>query len=364
MFGEQVATHDAPALAFAGHLADPIERVVGRGVARERVPVFDPIPYPERVPGEFVADILGVVDGVPRHANLEPPVAAPQVLGLAALFVKIASVGVLHSPVRRREGRGTTEIARPEVDGIAHGVTARLTRRVGLAEFLATLATHAPLAAGEVGHKAIARAVDEEFGSHHKFRLGIGNAGDDGRDPPLRRTSRTMQITKAGVGQRGARHAACARELDRNHGGVKTERKIGRGLRGVVEHEIPYAVGPAVFENRLVVACPLLDEQFGKDSRLPRVGMKCRRAVRRHPHLGRAITPEHRSVVEQAGFRALAGGGERRAKAGEAAAADDDIEMFGNCFQVGEGCTLARPHGWRANRQSSRKASGWSTIIA
>jgi hypothetical protein len=55
-------------------------------------------------------------------------------------------------------------------------------------------------------------------------------------------------------------------------------------------------------------------------------------AVRGYADFRGAVAPEDGAVVDEGGFRSLAGGGDRGTETGETSAADDDIKIAGVRF--------------------------------
>ena len=258
--------------------------------------------------GQFMADGFRVINRMVGHADFDPPEAAALVLGQSALVIKIRGVLMLHRPIRRGEGHRTADVAAEEMDRISHRVAARLLRRVGLVEFVTSLRAHPPLASRRVRHNAVARAVNEGFPLEPQLGFGVLHHRKSGGDMPC-----VPQF-----------HAANVR--------VQMQGEVVGFLGNIIEHQIPDAVGPAIFINLGVIAGALLDERLRNDAGFARVSMKRRSAVRRDAHLGRTVAAQDGPVVDKTSFRAVAGCGYRRAKAGQTSATDHNIVILSDFF--------------------------------
>ena len=208
-----------------------------------------------------MADGFRVVDGVVGHADFEPPIAAAHFLGQAALLVEIRGILVLDGPLRGFERHRAPHVTTQEMDGVSHGIRARLLRRVGFIELVTPLGTHAPFATGGIGHDAIASAIDEGFPLDAELGLRVLDDRDHGGNAAF-----VMHLHAADIG-------------------VEVECET-RGADGdVVEHHVPDAVGPAVFVNLRMIGGALLDERLGDDAGLAGVGMESRGAMGRDTDL-------------------------------------------------------------------------------
>ena len=157
--GQNVLTHEAPALTFTRYHSDPVERPVRHVETRL---VFDVVPDPERDREQFVADVLVVFHRVEATAPLDPPVTIfePEI---GAAFAegpqrKIRRLKFSH-PWRRNIRHRPIVLLRLKQNRGAERLRVTLLRRECLAKRRLTLAT-AHNRHGNLGaESSVARAV-------------------------------------------------------------------------------------------------------------------------------------------------------------------------------------------------------------
>ena len=316
---------DAAALPLAGNLTEEVQRPGAALLLHHGIMVLHPIPHAVGMAGQFEADGLVFMDGVPWHPDLDPPETATRIARMAPLLVEEVGVVVQRGPGRRGKWGVAADVLGTDVDGVAHGIGGGVFGRVPFPGLGLALGAHAPPAAGAVGDQRIAGGIDKERGSQDHFDFGGEGACHQGRDAPGWNARRTLEVALVGVGRNF--HLVGAVHEHPDHCCVEMEGEVRFTGNEVVEHLVEDGVGPsAVMDDRLVIAETFLPLDLGDEAGLPCPDMVAAGAMRGDANLRRGVAAEHGALLHQAGFQPAACRGKGRADSGKAAAGDDEIE--------------------------------------
>ncbi|MNI25056.1 hypothetical protein D3C73_786940 [compost metagenome] len=100
MLRHEITAQHPPALTFARHLADPVQRIVRSFFFQERVPVLNPVPDAQHMAGQFMPDLLIVIDGIPGDTDFNPPIPGSKVVEVPSLIIEKSGVLISDCPIR------------------------------------------------------------------------------------------------------------------------------------------------------------------------------------------------------------------------------------------------------------------------
>jgi len=255
------------------------------------------VPHAKDDPEQLITDLFRVVQALAVAAQLNPPVAVPQPgVPAGAPIGEVGVLGEIIGPRRGCEGLWRIVAAGHEHAAQAHRARVGLRGGDGFAILGAALAAHAELGAGERGQDAVARAVDEEAGTHRV--LGVG------RHLP-------------------AGHCGNARTLHlRPLAGAVEQQLQPRLIAGFfVEQQVPHRV------ILVGVAPGILQAQLLQNARLApvrQVPMPVG-AADVHAHLAGGIAAQHRPLMHEEHPRPMPRGCQPRAQAGQPPTDNADV---------------------------------------
>ena len=291
VLGQAVGTVEAPRLTFARDGADPFQTPVG-GLGKF-AGVLDVIPHAERDAQELVADLGVVLEGVELPAPLKPPVAVFKALDRTQLEILLAETA---HPRGAHEGLRRVVPAAGQENGAA--------QRLAIGDLLSErLVVIVPGLAADVivgprlgPEAAIARAIGEK--PRRDDKLVLGGVPDR---------------------PRAAHHAVD--HLHRHQIGVEQQADVGLEYHLFVEQQIPLRIHAGG------VAGGVLQPQLLDDAGLARAGLGAVAIGPDHVHLDLAgrVAAQHGAVLDQHHAGAVAGGGQRGADPGQAAAGHEQI---------------------------------------
>ena len=284
---KNMVTDEPDALALARQRTDPVELPLFPAPVGM---IFDILPDTVGDPVEFVADLLGVGDGVAHPAELHPP----EVVSFRhQVPLRRGLIGVVIGPLRGPERAVGLRPPQLDQNRIAHRLFVGVFRRMRLVELIPRLAPHPVLRAGKA-QDAVAGTIGKEFPLHPVAGVFDQVPRGDRTDFPIF-------------------------DFDRLHRGVEQHREVRLLADEVVHHIVPYRV--VQFRIEIEVVQLKLLQQPGLFSVRP-VG-----SADPHPDLARRVAAEHRPILNNQRFRSIPRRGHGGAQSGHSSSNHHEVRF-------------------------------------
>ena len=299
VLGEHHISHIAAAFTLAGQESHPFQIPVFRAVIAV---ILHMIPYAEGDLEQFVADFLGIVDGILHAAQLDPVEVGVDRLQVVGLVVHGVVIGKIIGPLGRRVGNGVIRFPALQQQAHTHGVPVRFFQPEFLAVLRFRLPAHAVFGACQGRKNAVAGRVHKNVRFHRMPQIRGQLEAPDAYDPAF-----FAHSVAAG---------AVEHQIDvflKAHHFIQQRVPCGKIARGIPVH---------VFQ-----------QQFFHNAGLLQIPHTRTRAGDPHADLAGGVSAQHGPVLHQSHLRAPARGGNRGKHAADSAAYHADIRLVYDGFQ-------------------------------